>query len=102
MSSKIATRVYPKRDPHGRCIVSINGIKIEFNRVLMRHAAGAWGDVHMNGGPTDERGLLDELRWCYGIEADFDMGRVLAALDRSLRMHEAEKAAHKLDEQVSA
>lgn len=91
MTRKIAARVYPKIDPHGRCIVSIHEIKFEFTRVLVRHAAGAWGDVHMNGNPTTEQGMLNELRWCYGIEADFDMGRVLAALDKSLRAYESEK-----------
>ena len=91
MASKIIARVYPKSDPLGRALVSVAGLRFEFTRVLVRHAAGAWGDVHMNGNPTTEQGMLNELRWCYGIEADFDMGRVLAALDKSLRAYESEK-----------
>ena len=99
MAQEITFRVYPKSDPLGRALVSVAGLRFEFRRALVRHAAGPWGDVHMNGGPTNEQGLLAELRWCYGVEADFDMGRVLAALDKSLRLYEAERAAH---EQVPA
>lgn len=99
MASKIIARVYPKSDPLGRALVSVAGLRFEFTRALVRHASGPWGDVHMNGGRDNGRGMLAELHWCYGIDLDFDMGRVLAALDKSVEMYEAEKAAH---EQVSA
>lgn len=106
MAQKITFRVYSKSDPLGRALVSVAGLRFEFTRVLVRHASGPWGDVHINGSRDNGRGMLAELRWCYGIEVDFDMDRVLAALDKSVEMYAADKSAYEsreaLRERVSA
>ena len=74
-------RVNTRPDPHGYVTITVAGHRFNIVRDM-------FDNVQVEGIGSIS-GLLEELRWAYGITADLDVPRILNGLDRSVaRWHE--------------
>ena len=75
------TRVNTRPDPLGHVTITVAGHRFNIVRDLFASVqAKGIGSIS---------GLVEELRWAYGITADLDVPRILNGLDRSVaRWHE--------------
>lgn len=78
MSTTIATitRVNTRPDPHGYVTITVAGHRFTIVRDL-------FDNVQVKGIGSIS-GLIEELRWAYGITADLDVPRIMDGLDRSV------------------
>ena len=83
MSTTIATitRVNTRPDPHGYVTITVAGHRFTIVRDL-------FDNVQVKGIGSIS-GLVEELRWAYGITADLDVSRIMNGLNRSVaRWHQ--------------
>lgn len=83
---KIATisRVNTRPDPYGYVTITVAGRRFDIVRDL-------FDDVQVKGIGSIS-GLVEELRWAYGIAADLDVKRIHDGLDRSVARWREERA----------
>ena len=75
------TRVNTRPDPHGYVTITVAGHRFTIVRDL-------FDNVQVEG-IGSIAGLIEELRWAYGITADLDVPRILDGLARSVaRWHQ--------------
>lgn len=70
------TRVNTRPDPLGHVTITIAGHRYTIMRDL-------FDNIQVKGIGSIS-GLIEELRWAYGITADLDTTRILDGLDRSV------------------
>ena len=78
------TRVNTRPDPHGYVTITVAGHRFTIVRDL-------FDNVQVEG-IGSIAGLIEELRWAYGITADLDVPRILDGLDRSVARWHKEHA----------
>ena len=70
------TRVNTRPDPHGYVTITVAGHRFTIVRDL-------FDNIQVKG-IGSIAGLVEELRWAYGINADLDVPRIVDGLDRSV------------------